>query len=149
LEILRSLGQAKAQRAEVLLIIPDRMVEPHVDKLKALYVCFPSESQQRQPVQHSVPFERSFRDREFAPDVCTNQGTHLWFDLALPLLGSVSTRFYNSRLQTPPGDRLSQKTPLWVEMFARRRADELIVHSQYLLEIVLFRICVALRGRSP
>src|SRR5204863_3580023 len=36
-----------------------------------------------------------------------------------------------------PGDCLSQKTPLWVEMFARRCADELIVHSQYLREIVV------------
>ena len=30
-----------------------------------------------------------------------------------------------------PGDRLSKKTPQWIEKFARGQADELIAHTQY------------------
>lgn len=144
------LASAIAQRAEVLLIIPDRMVEPHVDKLSSSVRLLSFKNPRlRQPVQQFRTIRKIIqRIREFAPDVMHYQGTHLWFDLALPLLGRYPLVFTIHDFKPHPGDRLSQKTPLWVEMFARRRADELIVHSQYLLEIVVQNLRGAARKIS-
>jgi len=144
------LASAIAQRAEVLLIIPDRMVEPHVDKLNSSVRLLSFKNPRlRQPVQQFRTIRKIIqRIREFAPDVMHYQGTHLWFDLALPLLGRYPLVFTIHDFKPHPGDRLSQKTPLWVEMFARRRADELIVHSQYLLEIVVQNLRGAARKIS-
>ncbi len=130
--------------------IPDRMVEPHVDKLSSSVRLLSFKNPRlRQPVQQFRTIRKIIqRIREFAPDVMHYQGTHLWFDLALPLLGRYPFVFTIHDFKPHPGDRLSQKTPLWVEMFARRRADELIVHSQYLLEIVVQNLRGAARKVS-
>src|SRR2546429_7138903 len=133
------LASALAQRAEVLLIIPDRMVEPFIAKLSNSVQLFSfTNPRLRQPVQQFRTLRKIIqRVRDFAPDVMHYQGTHLWFDLALPFLRRYPLVFTIHDFKPHPGDRLSQKTPLWVEMFARRRADELIVHSESLRERVL------------
>jgi len=133
------LASALAQRAEVLLIIPDRMVEPFVAKLSNSVRLFSfTNPRLRQPVRQFRTIRKIIqRIRDFAPDVMHYQGTHLWFDLALPFLRRYPLVFTIHDFKPHPGDRLSQRTPLWVEMFARRRGDELIVHSEYLRETVL------------
>jgi starch synthase len=132
------LASALAQRAEVLLIIPDRLVEPYRAKLSTSVRLFSfSNPRLRQPVRQFVSIRKIFREiHRFAPDVIHYQGAHLWFDIALPFLKRYPLVFTIHDFQPHPGDRLSQKTPLWVEMFARRRADEIIVHSQFLRELV-------------
>jgi len=64
------------------------------------------------------------------------QGAHLWFDLALPLLRRYPLIFTIHDFRPHPGDQLSRKTPFWIEMFARRRADDLIVHTQHVKGLV-------------
>ena len=133
------LAGALAQRAEVLLLVPDRLVEPYAAKLNSSVRLFSfTNPRLRQPVRQFRSIRKVIQKiRDFAPDVVHYQGAHLWFDLALPFLGQYPLVFTIHDFKSHPGDRLSQKTPLWVEMFARRRADEFIVHSQYLREIVV------------
>jgi len=133
------LASALAQRAEVLLISPDRVVEPCIAKLNGSVGLFSFKNPRlRQPVEQFLAILKIIQKiRDFAPDVVHYQGAHLWFDLALPFLRRYPLVFTIHDFKPHPGDRLSQKTRLWVETFARRHADELIVHSQYLREIVL------------
>src|SRR6266566_5163725 len=133
------LVNALAEHADVLLVMPDRIIEPHIAKLdNAVRLISFRNPRLRQPTQQVRNIRGLIAQiHGFAPDVIHYQGAHLWFDLALPLLRRYPLVFTIHDFQPHPGDRLSQKTPLWVEMFARRRADELIVHSQYLLEIVV------------
>ena len=132
------LASALAQHADVLLIIPEGLIEPHVAKLHSSVQLFSfSHPRLRQPLRQFRAIRKIFRRiREFAPDVIHYQGAHLWFDLALPFLRRYPLVFTIHDFQPHPGDRLSQTTPLWVEMFARRRADQLIVHSQFLRNLV-------------
>src|SRR5205823_8401763 len=39
--------------------------------------------------------------------------------------------FTRHDIRPHPGDRLSKKTPQWIEKFARGQADELIAHTKY------------------
>jgi glycosyltransferase involved in cell wall biosynthesis len=75
--------------------------------------------------------------RAFAPDVVHYQGVHLWFDLALPLLRRYPLIFTIHDFRTHPGDQPFQQTPFCIEMFARRRADELIVHTRHVRELMV------------
>ena len=133
------LASALAEHADVLLITPDGLIEPHLTKLNSSVRLFSfAHLRLRQPLRQFRVIRKIFRRiREFAPDVIHYQGAHLWFDLALPFLRRYPLVFTVHDFQPHPGDRLSQKTPLWVEMFARRRADELIVHSQFLRDLVV------------
>jgi len=133
------LASTLAQRAEVLLIVPDGIVEPYIAKLNGSVRLFSFKNPRlRQPVQQFRAIRKIIQKiRDFTPDVIHYQGAHLWFDLALPFLRRYPLVFTIHDFKPHPGDRLSEKTPHWVEMFARRRADELIVHTQYLREIVL------------
>jgi glycosyltransferase involved in cell wall biosynthesis len=133
------LVNALAGHAEVLLVIPDQIIGPHFTKLHAAVrlVAF-RKPRLRQPLRQI----RSIRTllsqiHEFSPDVIHYQGTHLWFDLALPLLRRYPLVFTIHDLRPHPGDRLSQKTPQWIEDFARRRADQLIVHTQHTRNLLL------------
>jgi len=133
------LASALAEHADVLLIAPDGLIASHASKLNSSMRVFSfPHPRLRQPVGQLRVIRKIFhRIREFAPDVIHYQGAHLWFDLALPFLRRYPLVFTIHDFRPHPGDRLSQKTPLWVEMFARRRAHELIVHSQFLRELVL------------
>lgn len=127
------LVNALTEQADVLLVIPDQIVEPHIAELKesVRLVAFRN-PRLRQPLRQIRNIHSLIRQiHRFSPDVIHYQGTHLWFDLALPLLRRYSLIFTIHDFHPHPGDRLSQKTPQWIENFARRRADELIVHTQY------------------
>lgn len=127
------LASALAQHAEVLLVLPEGAVSPHIAKLDAAVHLFTFPSPRlRQPIQQFRSIRAIFqRVRDFAPHLIHYQGAHLWFDLALPLFRRYPLIFTIHDFRPHPGDQLSRKTPFWIEMFARRRADELIVHTQY------------------
>ena len=127
------LANAVSRHADVLLLSPDRLLAPHIEKLDQAVRLFPFRNPRlRQPFRQFQTIRKVFRAVEdFAPDVVHYQGFHPWFDLALPLWRRYPLVCTVHDFRPHPGDRLSQKTPFWVEMFVRRRADQLIVHSQH------------------
>ena len=133
------LAGALAQHAEVLLVLPDGAVSPHNAKLDDAVQLFTFRSPRlRQPLQQFRSIRAILqRVRDFAPHLIHYQGAHLWFDLALPLLRRYPLIFTIHDFRPHPGDQLSRKTPFWIEMFARRRADDLIVHTQHVKGLVV------------
>lgn len=128
-----------AEHADVLLVMPDQIIGPHQgqlsDSIKLLRFHNP---RLRQPLRQIGNIRRLISQiHEFNPDVVHYQGTHLWFDLALPLLRRYPLVFTIHDIRPHPGDRLSQKTPQWIENFARRQAGELIVHTQYTRNLLI------------
>jgi starch synthase len=136
------LASALADHAEVLLILPDRLVEPYRAKLTGSVRLFSFPNPRlRQPLRQFRAIRKIIQEiHRFSPDVIHYQGAHLWFDLALPFLRRYPLVFTIHDFKPHPGDRLSQKTPVWVETFARQRADELIVHSHYLRQLVVLNL---------
>jgi glycosyltransferase involved in cell wall biosynthesis len=133
------LANALSQYADVLLASPDRLVAPHVDKLDPAVQFFSFRSPRlRQPIRQLQTIRKAFREiQTFAPDVIHYQGFHPWLDLALPFWHRYPLVCTVHDFRPHPGDKLSQKTPFWVEMFVRRRADELIVHSEHIRALMV------------
>lgn len=133
------LASALAQYADILLAMPDRLVEPHAAKLNHAVKLFPFPGARiRQARSQWLTIRSIFETvREFAPDVLHYQGVHLWFDLALPLFRRYPVAFTVHNFRKHPGDQPFQQTPFWIEMFARRRADQLIVHSQQVRDLMV------------
>jgi glycosyltransferase involved in cell wall biosynthesis len=133
------LANAVSRHADVLLIIPDRLVAPHAEKLDGAVQLFSFRSPRlRQPFRQLQTIRTVFREiQNFAPDVVHYQGLHPWFDLALPLWRRYPLVCTVHDFRPHPGDKLSQKTPFCVEMFVRRRADQLIVHSQHVRKLMV------------
>src|SRR5438046_8651235 len=127
------LVNALAEHADVLLVMPDRIIEPHIAKLdNAVRLISFRNPRLRQPIQQVRNIRGLIAQiHGFAPDAIHYQGAHLWFDLALPLLRRYPLVFTIHDIRPHPGDRLSKKTPQWIEKFARGQADELIAHTQY------------------
>jgi len=144
------LANALSRYADVLLVAPDRLVAPHVDKLAPAVrlSCFRSQ-RLRQPFRQLRTIRKVFREIvAFAPDVVHYQGFHPWLDLALPLWHRYPLVCTVHDFRPHPGDRLSQKTPFWVEMFVRRRADQLIVHSEHIRALMAHELGGASRNIS-
>jgi glycosyltransferase involved in cell wall biosynthesis len=128
------LANALSQYADVLLVTPDRLVAPHVGKLDPAVQLLSFHSPRlRQPLRQLQTIRKVFREiQTFAPDVVHYQGFHPWLDLALPLWHRYPLVCTVHDFRPHTGDKLSQKTPFWVEMFVRRCADQLIVHSEHI-----------------
>jgi starch synthase len=120
------------------LLLPEQEIGSHLAKLhEAVHLFTFQKARLRKPVQQLRMIRTIFREiQDFAPDVVHYQGAHPWFDLAFPLLRRYPLAFTIHDYRTHPGDRISKKTPFWMEMFSRVRADELIVHSRHVQELV-------------
>ena len=133
------LANALAEHADILLVMPDQIIEPHLSKLNnSVKLLRFRNPRLRQPIRQIRNIRQLISQiHEFNPNVVHYQGTHLWFDLALPWLRRYPLVFTIHDIRPHPGDRLSQKTPQWIENFARRRANEFIVHTQYTCNLLL------------
>lgn len=133
------LASALAQEAEVLLVLPRQEVEPHASKLNGNVRLFSFTKPRIRQVVRQFRTIRVIlqRIRDFAPDVVHYQGIHLWFDLALPFLRRYPLALTIHDFRPHPGDQRFRQTPFWIEMFARRRADQLIVHSRHVRDLAL------------
>jgi glycosyltransferase involved in cell wall biosynthesis len=133
------LANALSRYADVLFVAPDRLVAPHADKLDRGVRLFSFRSPRlRQPIGQLQTIRKVFREiQHFAPDVVHYQGFHPWLDLALPLWHRYPLVCTVHDFRPHPGDKLSQKTPFWVEMFVRRHADQLIVHSEHVRRLMV------------
>jgi glycosyltransferase involved in cell wall biosynthesis len=132
------LVNALAEHADVLLVIPDQILASHAATLdRRVRLMQFRNPRLRHPFQQLRNLRGLIRQiHEFHPDVVHYQGAHLWFDLALPLLRRYPLVFTVHDVRPHPGDRLSQKTPQWIENLARRQADELIVHTRYARDLL-------------
>jgi len=127
------LANALSRHADVLLVLSDRLADSHKEKLDDRVRLFSFRSPRfRQPLRQLRTIRSIMREIvDFAPDVVHYQGFHPWFDLALALWHRYPLVFTVHDFQAHPGDKLTQKTPFWLEMLARRRAEQIIVHSQH------------------
>jgi glycosyltransferase involved in cell wall biosynthesis len=127
------LANGLSQQAKVLLLLPTRIAVPHVAYLNDAVRFFGFQNPRfRQPVLQFRVLRTLFQTiRDFNPDVIHYQGGHPWLDLALACLRRYPLVLTVHDCKPHPGDRLSKKTPLWMETFARHQADELIVHTQF------------------
>ena len=127
------LANALSTEADVLLAMPERLASLYAGNLHPsvrLY-SFPN-ARLRQPLRQLHVIRTVFREIEtFAPDVVHYQGFHPWFDLTLPLWHRFPLVCTVHDFEPHLGDKLSEKTPFWLEMFLRRRSDQLITHSRH------------------
>lgn len=133
------LASALARKTELLLLLPQRLLEPHRSELdKAVHLESFHKPRIRQLGQQLRCMRiLSQKIHDFAPDVIHYQGAHLWFDLVFPFLMQYPRVFTIHDFRPHPGDQPFQQTPFWIEMFARRCADELVMHNRYTRELVL------------
>lgn len=132
------LANAVSRHADVLLLLPERLASPHADKLDDAVRLFTFQSPRfRQPLRQLRTILSVMREiRGFQPAVMHYQGFHPWFDLLLALWRRYPLVFTVHDFQAHPGDKLTQKTPFWLEMLARRSADQIIVHSRHVQELI-------------
>ena len=137
-EYCARLAEGLAADADVLLAVPRGTLGAHAAGLPPSVRIFSFDAPRlRQPVRQVRMIGRVMRSiRDFAPHVIHYQGGHLWFDLAFPLLRHYPRVLTIHDFLPHPGDRLSQKTPAWVESLARSSADQLIVHTRYVQGLV-------------
>lgn len=137
-EYCMRLANALSPHADVLLLMPERVIGPYAKKLDGEVRLFAYQNPRlRQPLRQFGTIGTVMREIEaFSPDVLHYQGFHLWFDLALAVWRRYPMVYTVHDFRAHPGDKLTQKTPFWLEMLARRSADEIIVHSQHVEELL-------------
>src|SRR5207253_7856978 len=125
-EYCMRLANALSAYADVLLLMPERVVRPFAPKLDGTVRLFSYQSPRlRQPLSQFRTIRTVMREiRAFSPDLIHYQGFHLWFDLALAAWRRYPLVFTVHDFRAHPGDTLTQKTPFWLEMLARRSADQ-------------------------
>jgi starch synthase len=132
------LANALSVDADVLLVLPEHIAGRHAAKLNhsVRLFSFPS-ARIRQALRQLRTIRAILRAiKDFSPDVIHYQGVHLWFDLALPMLRHYPLVFTIHDFRPHPGDQPLQQTPFFIEMFARRRADQIIVHTRHTDELI-------------
>jgi glycosyltransferase involved in cell wall biosynthesis len=145
-EVSVALANALAVSADVALLLPERVVVPvRADVVPEVRVEPFAMPRLRQPVRQAHMCRDLLRrlDRVGADLVHLQQG-HLWFNLALPLLGDRPLVVTIHDVEPHPGDRLSRKTPQPVMDLAWRRADRLIAHTEVARQAIVRR-----HGRDP
>lgn len=145
-EVCVPIANALSRDADVLLLLPDRVVRPVRANLSPAVAldAFPL-PRLRQPLHQAAMCRRILRAVDAARcDVVHLQQGHLWFNLAVPLLGDRGLVVTIHDVTHHPGDNASKKTPQRVLDLAWDRADQLIVHTQATQRIVAGR-----DGRDP
>jgi glycosyltransferase involved in cell wall biosynthesis len=133
------LANALSGNADVLLVLPEQIAGHYAAKLNDAVRLFSfAGGRIRQPLPQFRAIRGILRAiRDFSPDVVHYQGVHLWFDLTLPLLHRYPLVFTVHDFRPHPGDQPLQQTPFFIEMFARRRADQIIVHTRHTQELMV------------
>lgn len=137
-EYCMRLANALSPHADVLLLMPRRVIGAYAKKLDGRVRLFAYHHPRlRQPLRQLLSIRTVIREiRAFSPDVVHYQGFHVWFDLALAAWRRYPLVYTVHDFRAHPGDKLTQKTPFWLEMLARRSADQIIVHSQHVEELL-------------
>lgn len=133
------LASALARETEVLLLLPQQEAAPHEPLLAPTVTFCPFHKPRlRQPLRQVRAIRAILRHiRAFDPDVIHLQQGHLWFNLALPLLGRYPLVLTIHDPRRHLGDRGGQNTPQIVLDFGFRRAAQVIVHGRELKRTVV------------
>jgi glycosyltransferase involved in cell wall biosynthesis len=135
-------GIAQDPDTSLLLFLPDYEAEPYLHLLsKSVELRIFKKPRLRQPfMQFRMVTRLVSQIRKFNPDLIHLQIGHLWFNLALPMLGEspLVLTIHDSLIHV--GDEDSGKTPQWVYDRACYRARERIVHAPQVKESLLQRL---------
>jgi glycosyltransferase involved in cell wall biosynthesis len=133
------LASAVAQEAEVLLLLTNQQIAPHLSKLDQAVNFQPFRKPRlRQPLQQLRMIYTILQQmRRFNPDVIHIQQGHLWFNCVLPLLRSYPLVLTIHDPRQHIGDRGAQNTPQIIMDFGYHRAAQVIVHSRQLKQVVI------------
>jgi glycosyltransferase involved in cell wall biosynthesis len=138
-EYCSRLASALVRDVEVLLMLPEKDVEPHVSLVdpKIDFRPFPAPRLRRplQQIKLSKALCRQIRD--FRPDVIHLQQGHLWFNWALRFLPGCAFILTIHDYRAHPGDLPSRMTPQWILNRGVRHADKLIVHARQIKELLV------------
>jgi glycosyltransferase involved in cell wall biosynthesis len=135
---------AQDQDMSVLLFLPKCVAEPYVQFLSgAVGLRTFDIPRLRQPFQQIQMVIRLVRQiNGFKPDVIHCQSGQLWFSLALPMLVDSPVVLTVHDASIHPGDVEAGKTPQWVWDRACYKAQERIVHSPQIKQLLLQRLCI-------
>jgi glycosyltransferase involved in cell wall biosynthesis len=129
-EYCNALARGLADRHDVRLFLPDGESGPAPEGVELATFAKP---RLRRPFRQLRMCRRLVRAiRAYAPDVVHVQGSHLWFNFALPLLRRHPLVITAHDVTRHPGDAASRKTPQIVMDLSLRFADHLIVHAERL-----------------
>jgi glycosyltransferase involved in cell wall biosynthesis len=139
-EYCTRLAGALAEHADVALMLPEHEASAHRRNAPNVQLVRFAKPRLRQPLQQLRMVWTILRQlRSFDPDVVHVQQGHLWFNLALPLLGRLPLVMTVHDPHHHLGDRGAQNTPQAVVDFGFRRATRCIVHSRQLKQVLVDR----------
>ena len=138
------IASALAEKADVLLLLPDREANPYLAMLNgSVQTHFFVKPRLRQPLAQFRAVARLLSEiRRFKPDVVHLQSGHLWFNLALPLLRRYPLVLTVHDAERHVGDKDAQNTPQWILDFGSFRARKVIVHAPQVKEVLLRRLSI-------
>ena len=120
--------------AEVLLLLPEHFIDTNRRELDSNLLLYPfAKPRIRQPVQQLGLIRDLHREiRRFEPDVVHYQHRHPWFNLSLPLFKRYPLVITIHDPREHAGDSESRRVPQVISDFGYHRADQVIVHAEYL-----------------
>jgi starch synthase len=133
------LASGLADMANMLLLLPSALAEPHLSALDSRVTFQPFDKPRlRQPVrQLRTGWDLVRHIRAFNPDVVHLQQGHLWFNGFLRFLRRFPLILTVHDVRQHLGDRGGRKTPQAVMDFGFRQADQLIVHAEPLKRLLI------------
>ena len=138
-------ANALSDCGKVLLLLPRRIAEPHLDLLSPGVDFRPFQRVRlRQPLRQIRQLWIVLRHlSQFHPDVVHFQDGHLWFNLALPLISRYPLVLSVHDAQHHPGYQGATDTPQLIMDFGYRRADHLIVHATHVSRLLQDRLNIS------
>ena len=132
-------ANALLEHADVMLIVPQQLAEPHQGIIDPAVDFRPFDKPRlRQPFRQLATIRWILKQLgQYQPDLIHFQSGHLWFNFVLPLLKRrypIVLTIHDPRQHL--GDVGSRKTPQTVMDFGYRLADQAIVHGTQLKEVV-------------
>lgn len=139
------LAEALGREADVLLMLPRSLAEPHVTQVESTFAYWGFDHPRiRQPARQMAMARRIVKEiRRFGPDVIHYQHGHMWFNWAWPLLRQYPLVVTIHEARHHLGDRESRRTPQAIMNIGYRQADDVIVHGAQISRDVAARLHVS------
>jgi glycosyltransferase involved in cell wall biosynthesis len=139
------LANGLLQEADVCLLIPQQLAEPHLAKLNQSVNFQPFHKPRlRQPAQQiRTNYTLLQRIRNFDPDVIHIQQGHFWFNLCLPLLRRYPLVLTIHDPRHHLGDRGAHNTPQKIIDFGFHSADQLIAQATQIAQFMVNQLDTA------